>query len=116
MSKYIRFTLGQFQSNMYGILKESKAGFMTDITAEWKLLYKEKEVREHIYSISTKNPSVKILIFSSVDLKTGKMRDCGDDAVRLVFQWKTKNGFMYKRINKHLRIISLFNNIVTARA
>lgn len=69
---------------------------------------------EYIYAFPTRNINVKIVIYSSVDMRTGKVRDKGNDAVRVVYRITNSKGEVYyKHIKKHLRIDTLFNNLET---
>lgn len=105
---YKQFGKSEFEYELRGILIRGRLGFLKDITDEYR---KENPTWERIYTISTANKAVKILVFSSIDIKTGFVRDHGDDAVRLVMEWTTRNGKVYKRIAKHLRINTLFGNM-----
>lgn len=105
--RYKKFGKSEFEYELRGILIRNKLGYLKDITDEYR---KEKPTWERIYSISTKNRAVRILVFSSIDIRTGFVREHGDDAVRLVMEWSTRNGKVYKRISKHLRINTLFSN------
>lgn len=109
MERYYQFSKKHFQYMLRGILIKDRIGFMEDITTQWR--EEGNETWEHIYKISTKNRSVDIIIFSSVDMNTDKVRDIGGDAVRVVLRWKTKNGYIYKHIAKHYRIKTLFDNL-----
>jgi hypothetical protein len=108
--RYYQFSKKHFEYELRGLLIKNKAGFLNDVTEE---IDKESEfdIWEHVYSITTKNKSVDILVFSSVSRKTGKVRDKGSDAVRLVLRWKTRNGNVYKSLGKHYRIKTLFKNL-----
>jgi len=64
-----------------------------------------------VYIFPSKNKAVQVIIFSSVDIKSEKVREVGNDAVRLVYNRTTRNGVMYKKIGKHYRVESLFNNL-----
>lgn len=108
-SKYYQFSEKHFIYELKGILIRNKAGFMEDITDEW--IKEGNTTWEKIYKISTKNKSVDIIIFSSVDMRTHEVRDNGNDAVRVVLRWRTKNGTFYKRIAKHYRLKTLFKNL-----
>lgn len=101
---YINFSQKKFEYELKKILIENKLGFLTNITDQY-------ESGEQIYCISTKNKSVSIILFSSMSLKTSSVRKKGEDAVRIVIKWTTKNGVVYKRVCKHLRINTLFDNI-----
>lgn len=68
-------------------------------------------INESVYLIKTKNPYVSILIYSSIDNRTERVRSLGSDAVRVVLVWTTKNGRYYKKLHKHLRINTLFKNL-----
>ena len=109
MRKYYQFSRKHFEYCIRGFLIENKLGFLRDITDEW--IEEHNKTWERIYSISTKNRAVDIIVFSSLDLSTNHVRSNGEDAVRLVLRWKTKNGFVFKKISKHLRIETLFKNI-----
>jgi hypothetical protein len=107
--KYVKFSKKWFEWGVRNLLIENRLGFMKDITKEY--IAEGNDTWERVYSISTRNRAVDILIYSSIDIKTDYVREHGDDAVRLVLRWKTKNGYVYKRIAKHLRIETLFQNI-----
>ena len=109
MRKYYKYSKKQFEYEMRNLLIKYKMGFFSEITDEY--IKEGNSTWERIYKITTKNPSVDILLFSSIDIRTDKVRDHAQDAVRLVLRWKTKNGYVYKRIAKHLRIGTLFDNI-----
>ena len=109
MKRYYKYTKKHFEWGVRNFLIENKLGFLKDITEEY--INEGNETWERIYSISTRNRAVDILVYSSIDIRTNQTRDCGDDAVRLVLRWKTKNGYVYKRIAKHLRIKTLFDNM-----
>lgn len=109
MRQYKQFGKKQFEYDLRGVLIRNRLGFLEDITFEYR---KENPMTwERIYTISTANRSVKVLVFSSIDIRTDAVREHGEDAVRLVMEWTTKNGKVYKSISKHLRIETLFNNI-----
>jgi hypothetical protein len=106
---YYRFSKEHFEYKLKDMLFKHNAGFMEDITWNWR---KEGNVTwERIYKISTKNRAVDIIVFSSIDISTGRARDVGGDAVRLVLRWKTTNGNLYKRLAKHYRVDTLFDNL-----
>lgn len=107
--RYYQFGRKHFEYEMRGIVIKNKAGFFTEITNDY--LKEGEKLWERIYKVSTKNPSVDIIIFSSIDIRTNFVREHSADAVRLVLRWKTKNGYVYKRIAKHLRIQTLFQNV-----
>lgn len=110
MSKrYYKYTRKQFEFKLKGILLKNKCGFMKDITENYKA--DGNETWERIYSISTKNKSVEIMVFSSIDINTESVRDIGGDSVKLVMVWNTKNGKVYKKLAHHYRLNTLFSNI-----
>lgn len=107
--KYYQFSKKHFEYELREILKRNKSKFMDDITEEW---IKEGNVTwERIYKISTKNRAVDIILFSSIDMRTNKVRESGGDAVRVVIRWTTKNGPYFKKVAKHYRIETLFKNL-----
>jgi hypothetical protein len=107
--QYYQFSKKHFEYGVKGILINKRAGFLEDITDEW--LNSGKETWERIYKISTKNRAVDIIIFSSIDMRTNEVREIGADAVRVVTRWTTRRGELFKRVGKHLRIKTLFNNL-----
>lgn len=109
MRQYRQFGKKHFEFEVRKFLIENRLGFMTNITEQY--IEEGNDTWEHIYRITTANPSVDILVYSSVDIRTSFVREHGDDAVRLVMRWKTKNGYVYKKLAKHLRIDTLFNNM-----
>lgn len=109
MKKYYKFSKKHFEFELRGILIRNNAGFMEDITEQW--IQEGNETWERIYKITTKNKAVDIIIFSSIDMRTNSVRDNGDDAVRVVLRWKTKHGYVYKKIHKHYRLKTLFKNL-----
>jgi hypothetical protein len=109
MRKYYQFGKKHFEYGVRNFLIENKLGFLKDITEGYKA--EGNDTWEHVYSISTANRAVEIIVYSSVDIRTSHVREHGDDAVRLVLRWKTRNGYIYKKLAKHLRINTLFNNM-----
>lgn len=109
MVQYYQFTKKHFEYELKGILIRNRMGFMQDITEEW--LAEGNSAWERIYKISTKNKSVDIILFSSIDIRTDSVRDNGTDRVRVITRWKTKNGPVYKKIHHHNRLETLFKNL-----
>lgn len=107
--QYYKFSKKHFEYGVRNFLIKNRLGFMKDITEEY--IAEGNDTWERVYSISTRNRAVDILVYSSVGIKTDYVREHGDDAVRLVLRWKTRNGYVYKRIAKHLRIKTLFQNM-----
>lgn len=101
----------EFEKEMWTRLRRCGGGFMKDITYDWQR--EGNFTREYIYSITTKNRAVDIIIFSSIMYDGNFSRAKGMDAVRVVLRWKTKNGSLYKKIHKHLRVGTLFENLVS---
>jgi hypothetical protein len=112
--QYYQFGKKHFEYGVREFLINNKLGFLNDITQDY--IAEGGSTWERIYTISTRNKSVDIIVFSSVDMRTDYVREHGDDAVRIVMRWKTKNGYVYKRISKHLRIKTLFQNMHKAIA
>lgn len=109
MANYYKFSRKHFEYELKGILIRNNFGFMQDVTEEFIL--KDCTTWERIYKVPTKNKSVDIIIYSSVDMRTHQVRDIGSDAVRIVLRWTTKNGEVFKRVGKHYRLETLFKNL-----
>lgn len=107
--RYVGFTKGQFEYNVRNFLINNRLGFMEDITDKW--LKAGGDTWERIYTISTKNKAVTLVVFSSVDMRTDKVREKDSDCVRIVMRWKTKNGYRWSRVAKHYRLATLFKNM-----
>ena len=107
--QYYQFGKKHFEYGVREFLIQNKLGFLKDITESY--IAEGNETWEHVYSISTANRAVEIIVYSSVDIRTSHVREHGDDAVRVVMRWKTRNGYMYKKLGKHLRIKTLFQNM-----
>ena len=108
MKKYYQYKAREFEGKLRKVTYDSYLKQPVDITEDFK---KENDTWERIYEIPTQNKAVSIVVFSSVDLRTNQTREKGKDAVRIVLKWKTKNGDVYKRVAKHLRIETLFDNL-----
>lgn len=108
MRKYYQYGIAEFEAKFKKSVYDSYLKQPVDITEKFA---EENPTWERIYEIPTKNKSVSIIVFSSLDLRTNKTRSVGDDAVRVVMKWKTKNGEVYKKVGKHLRIETLFSNL-----
>jgi hypothetical protein len=106
---YYQFGKKHFEYGVREFLIKNRLGFLKDITEQY--IAEGNITWEHVYAISTANKSVDIIVYSSVDMRTSQVRQHGEDAVRLVLRWRTKNGYMYKKLSKHLRIATLFNNM-----
>lgn len=100
---YKTYSKKQFEFLMRSLLIGKKLGFMEEIS--------QADTWEYMYKISTKNKSVDVIVFSSVDIRTGKTRKKGSDCVRLVLRWNTKNGYIYKKLAKHYRLDTLIQNM-----
>jgi hypothetical protein len=108
MATYYEFSQKHFEYKLRGLCMENKFGFMVDITEE---IQKEEECFEKVYKIATRNRAVDIIVYSSVSINANKVRKVGEDAVRVVLRWKTKDGYFYKRVGKNYRVKTLFDNL-----
>lgn len=108
MSIYYNFSKAKFEYELNGICKRNNLKNPVDITEELRV---DNNLLEYTYEIFTKNPSVSFIVFSSIDLRTGRVRDKGSDALRVILKWKTRKGFYYKSLKNHKRITSVFLNL-----
>lgn len=109
MAEYYKYTKKHFEYGLRGILFKHKYPDFNDITEE--LLSLGKDIWEIVYRVPTRNGAVDILVFSSVDRRTASVRDLGGDSVKVVLRWRTKNGYLYKKIAHHYRLKTLFDNL-----
>lgn len=69
-------------------------------------------IEERVYEVTTFDPRVRMLIYSSIDPRTNLSREVGGDAIRINFYCKGKDGKpYYKKFKKHQRINTMFSNI-----
>ncbi len=68
-------------------------------------------IQEYVYELSIDDSASSIIIFSSVDKSSDRTRALGSDAVRVIQVWHTKKGPIYRKIQKRLRVSSLFENL-----
>ena len=107
--KYRSFWRSEFERLLSSLANQSNLLYWEEVSN--KINNSDIETYEFVYKFKLKNKSVCILIFSSIDKKTDKTRDVGSDAIRMVYEWNTKNGLIYKRIAKRNRVENSFNNV-----
>ncbi len=70
---------------------------------------------EYVYRFRTgksDDEGLYLLVYSSVNKDTNNTRDCGEDAVRIVYVYTDKTyGYIYEKVKKCLRIQTLFKNV-----
>lgn len=107
--KYKQYWKSEFQAGLSTICNKGLLKSWEEVSDE--IQSDEININEFVYRIKLRHPSAAIIIFSSVDKSTERTRDLGSDAVRIIYEWNTKNGIIYSRIKKRLRIDTLFENI-----
>ena len=70
-----------------------------------------RQAEELVYELTTQNPLIRILIYSSVDARNGLAREVGGDAVRVNLYCKHKGKYYYKKFKTHQRINTMFKNL-----
>jgi len=68
-------------------------------------VYENPRSREFQYKLQTPNPSVSVMIYSSLEKSTGISRGVGEDAIRLVF-WNTKGNHPIGKGKRIYRVTS----------
>lgn len=66
---------------------------------------------EIVYQLSLPRSAASIIVFSSVDISTERTRKNGADAVRIIYEWNTRNGLIYAHYDKRLRIETMLQNL-----
>lgn len=107
--KYKQYWKSEFQAALTSICNRGVIKSWEEVSTA--IQSDEITINEFVYRINLRHPSAAIIIFSSVDKATERTRDIGSDAVRIIYEWNTKNGIIYSRIKKRLRIDTLFENI-----
>lgn len=111
MANYVQYTKQEFEQEVLSkIVHDARVpGTWVDITDAWR---KENPgTFERIYCIPTYNRAVTIIVYSSVDIHTGKVREHGADRVRVIYRWNTRNGMIYRKGAWHNRVEGLFQNL-----
>ena len=78
---------------MSNFIQLSREDFEKDIFATYDLgaePYENPRSQEYQYLLKTSHPIVKIMVYSSVDKRTNKTRDVGEDAIRILL-WNSKD-------------------------
>lgn len=107
--KYKQYWKSEFQSALSSFSRTGKINSWKEISEEMES--EEIPINEFVYRIYLKNPSASIIVFSSVDKSTERTRSIGVDAVRIIYEWNTKNGPIYSKIAKRNRVEALFENL-----
>ncbi len=111
MRTFIKYSQNKFERELIRIRINNGLLSWKEITESFNQKHGEPISLEHIYSFPTRNRFVQIVIFSSVDTRNHQSRNKNTDAVRVIYEWSTRKGPIYKRIDKHLRINTLFINL-----
>lgn len=106
---YKQYWKSEFQGTLSSFAKSNGMIGWQEVSEE--LEGDDVPIREFVYRISLRNPSASIIVFSSVDKATERTRENGTDAVRIIYEWKTKNGLIYSKIAKRNREETLFQNL-----
>lgn len=109
--KYIKYTKKNYEFNFMTWRKQHKIGEFFDTQPD--LIRNGYPVNEVVYVVRTHRRDLNILIYTSIDVRNEKVRTKGSDAVRVVLVWKNKNTGKryYRKVKKHLRITTLFDNL-----
>ncbi|MEQ6435453.1 hypothetical protein V8Z74_10475 [Comamonas sp. w2-DMI] len=76
-----------------------------------KIESSDYKIWEYVYEYKLRNPAASIIIFSSIYKQDDRSRDINSDAVRIIYEWRTKSGKIYSKISKKYRVDSLFKNL-----
>jgi len=112
MKTYIQFSKKQFERMLWMIKSDLSLNcYIKDVTDEFQE-FDQTPIWEIIYAIPTYHPRIRLLVFSSIDRHTNKVRSKGQDAVRFVTESTLSTGEKrYTHIKKHLRIQTLDQNM-----
>ena len=107
--KYKAFWKYEFEKILNSLVKK-------EMIIGWHETAKELQdieipIWEYVYRIKLKNRAASIIVYSSIDKQTDRSRRSGKDAVRIIYEWHTKNGLIYSKIVNRNRIESLFGNM-----
>lgn len=122
----ISMGLGEFESNddddsdggrrYKRITQEEFEEFITDVDEDFYIVGTDEDpnlafTREIVYARDFNiQPDVQLRVYSTIDKRTGKARDKGDDAIRTVI-WSKKDGHPIAGETKTLRIETWKSNL-----
>jgi hypothetical protein len=108
MGTYVKRSKDEFEVHLACIVN-TYGGAIRDLTDAY---HARKGSWERVYELTTSHPGVRLLVFSSIDIRTGEFRECGGDAVRIDRWMKTAKGNIgYRKVKTHPRIGTLFFNM-----
>lgn len=104
--KYMSYNRKEFESGLLKIAKNLnlQVGDYTEKQGK-------QNIEERVYEMTTPNPVIRILIYSSIDPRTNISREVGGDAIRINFYCKFNGKTYYKKFKTHQRIKTMFDNI-----
>lgn len=110
-SNYVKYSKPQYEYNLNSWKRQRIIGDFLDTQPD--LVRNGYNVNEVVYVVRTHRKDLNILIYTSIDIRSDRVREKGSDAVRVVLVWKnSKTGQRYyRKVKKHLRIKTLFNNL-----
>lgn len=105
--QYVGFSREEFELKLKGIQYLLGWNDFKDVTDQ--LSSNGKLMWERIYEFQVDN--IYVRIYSTVDTRTNLTRDSGNDKVKIISVLKSSESEKYFLLSKHVRIISLFDNI-----
>lgn len=109
---YQPYWKSEFQNHLTSMKGKGNLTWWEEVSDE--LESGEHKIWEYVYRFNLTNPAASIIIFSSVYKETDRSREVNSDAVRVIYEWKTKNGLIYSKIAKKYRVDTLFENLEAA--
>lgn len=109
---YQPYWKSEFQNHLTSMKGKGNLTWWEEVSDE--LESDENKIWEYVYRFNLTNPAASIIIFSSVYKETDRSREANSDAVRVIYEWKTRNGIIYSKIAKKYRVDTLFENLEAA--
>lgn len=106
---YQSYWKSEFQSCLTNMKGKGNLKYWEEISDSLSTV--DAQVWEYVYRYYLQNPAASILVFSSVYKKTDRSREVNSDAVRIIYEWQTKNGLRYSKVAKRYRVENLFLNL-----
>ena len=111
------FSVKKFEYELYNLKNKGYIEYYSTATDEMMKLA-GKYIAEEVYYIITKNPFVKIVVYSTLDRRSGttndnkmKTREKGKDAVRILLLWRMKDKLYIKSFKNLYRVDTFFDNL-----
>jgi hypothetical protein len=105
--EYVEFSRVEFERKLVGIQYLLGWNEFKDVTSDLEV--EGKTIFERVYEVEFAGKYIRI--YSSIDVRTDRTRESGNDKVKVVSILREDGKEKYCNLGKHVRIHTLFDNI-----